>query len=79
MAKELAVDRVPRQVIESRLLAALDDEDKVAIVCTKEDLTMLISSLNVVAGAKQLEMARDLYELKQAAFPSATQPQAREE
>lgn len=34
-----------RQVIEHKLLAALDDAEKVAIICSKEDLDLQIYAL----------------------------------
>lgn len=34
-----------RQVIEGKLLAALDDKTKVAILCDKEDLECMIAAL----------------------------------
>jgi len=41
----MKVERVKREVIEHRLLAALDDEDKVAILCSKTDVEYLINCL----------------------------------
>ena len=43
--KQMDVDRVPRDVIDGKLLAALDDDDKVAIVLSEFDLLMLIESV----------------------------------
>lgn len=39
------IDRVPRQVIDSKLLAALDDDDKVAMILSEADLMFLIKTL----------------------------------
>ena len=36
------IDRVPREVIDAKLLAALDDDDKVALVLSEADLDLMI-------------------------------------
>ena len=40
-----SVERTPRSVIEKKLLAALDDGDKVAILASKQDLEDMIAAL----------------------------------
>ena len=39
------VEHTTRQVIEDKLLTALSDDEKVAIVCTKSDIETLESAL----------------------------------
>ena len=74
----------PKEVIEGKLLAALDDEDKVAAVFSKQDLDDLISAfyaaitLGEAAGPKKgrsgeqlqrfREMLDDFKKLRTAAF-----------
>ena len=75
------VKRVPRQVIETHLLAALDDESKVAIIASQDDLNLLRAGLvaltwrslsrpiNDAQFRKRCnEMIEDLDELATAAF-----------
>lgn len=70
-----SVSAVKRQVIENKLLAALDDRGKVAILATEEDLEIIITALllaesnRVVISSKYKEMRADLEQLRSAAFP----------
>lgn len=64
-----------REVIENRLLTALDDKTKVAILLTEEDLDSLIAYLflantnRMVMQSKCSDWIKDLNELKNSAFP----------
>lgn len=64
----------PREVLEGKLLAALDDESKVAIVLDKADVDMLINALEaypahaVKGGKSHRQYAADLRQLRSAAF-----------
>lgn len=44
-----------RQVIADKLLTELDDGGKVAILCKKEDLELLMKGLDMVAACKRSE------------------------
>lgn len=64
-------------MIAQRLTNVLDDESKVAILCSEEDLVSLISALSYVtkncsAGeiqdAMDLQMLKDLEKLREKAF-----------
>lgn len=44
-SKPCSVERTTKQVIEHKLLAALDDETKVAILASKQDLEDMIAAL----------------------------------
>lgn len=62
-----------RTVIANKLLAALDNDDKVAILATEADLNTLIEALSEMAlrtsGRPRFHnLARDLAQLKQEAF-----------
>ena len=57
-----------RQVIESKLMTALEDSQTVAILLNEKDLCLLISALVTLGCASADEMAKDLRELKKAAF-----------
>jgi len=76
------IEHTVKSVIESKLLAALDDKTKVAILCTEQDLEDLISALTTYAqrigclrsmeatktADRCQEFAKGLQELKTAAF-----------
>lgn len=70
-----SVESVNRQVIENKLLTALDDKSKVAILATEDDLRMLINALKTHSmcypgwSKKNSEYVADLEQLKAAAFP----------
>lgn len=58
-----------RQVIQDRLLAALDDKSKVAVLLTKEDLQILIRALAPIDRQPERQFCQDLQSLLDAAFP----------
>lgn len=61
---------VSRQVIEKKLLTALEDKGCVAILASEEDLRMMIDCLRTgTFHSKGLQMADDLEQLLHAAFP----------
>lgn len=76
----MKIEHVKREVIEQNLLAALDNKEKVAILCTKDDLDMLIDALKdyeaMCKDDGELQEARekarqywmDLTKLRQSAF-----------
>lgn len=69
----LKVQRTDRLVIQNQLLAALDNKTKVAILCTKEDIDLLIVGLEGYEGPqdwrkKCLLFATDLRKLEKEAF-----------
>lgn len=60
-AAPCSVERTTRDVIEHKLLAALDDENKVAILATRDDLeTMILGLRGVVAESGRRSYAQDL-------------------
>jgi len=67
-------EAVSREVIEKKLLAALDDGAKVAIVASEEDLRLLIAALEDYicrrssCGDAARAMVADLRTLKREAF-----------
>ena len=65
------VEPVSRQVISNKLLVALDEGDKVAVVLSSDDLSMLIDVLREakVRTEKQEQFRRDLEQLRREAFP----------
>ena len=65
------VEEVPREVIEGKLLAALDDKECVAILANKRDLNDFIdafctSPIRSTPRGKQL--IKDLIKLRDSAF-----------
>jgi hypothetical protein len=44
----VTVQGASREIIERKLLAALDDEDKVAIIASRQDLEDLITAVNTL-------------------------------
>jgi len=64
-----SVSSARREVIENKLLAALDDESKVAILATEIDLILFIKAMAFFDTPDSREMAKDLLQLKRAAFP----------
>ena len=73
------INYAKREIIEGRLLAALDDEDKVAIVASKEDLAFLIKCVGNFhdRSKQQQEMLADLTTLHSEAFWDETWPKRR--
>lgn len=61
-------EHVGRQVIENKLLAALNDDSKVAVLLSGQDLRMLICALEQYSGGPQREFAADMRQLLRAAF-----------
>lgn len=57
-----------RQVIEHKLLTALDDPDVVAILASKEDLDLYILYLGTAANTRANELAASLRQLRREAF-----------
>lgn len=45
------IENTSREVIENSLLVALSDDDKVAIICTKEELELLVYALDLAIVA----------------------------
>lgn len=72
MSEMCRVVQSSRTVIANKLLAALNDEDKVAILATEIDLNILIEALKhwwITKGSdKAHTMAQDLARLKREAF-----------
>lgn len=57
-----------RQVLERKLLTALEDEGTVAVLWTKADLDLLIPLLRTSANRRADEMAAGLEQLRREAF-----------
>lgn len=70
----MKVEHTSRSVIENKLLVALmNDDSKIAILATKQDLDMFIAAFILAAHDRMrppglLEMLEDLQKLKKAAF-----------
>lgn len=71
------IDRVKREVIERKLLVAIEDENTAAVLTTKEDLDLLIFALDNSVdartihhdwGQRRLTLRDGLKELRAAAF-----------
>lgn len=60
-----------REIIEDKLLTALTEEGKVAILLTKPELTMLIEMVTMCPwkDEKEKHLIDDLRSLREAAFP----------
>jgi len=72
-----SAERLPRQVIEERLLAALGDDECVAIVLNRSDLSLLIDAMDARRGLmvdrwseQRGKMRADLIQLQIEAFGS---------
>lgn len=70
-----SVESVGRQVIERKLLTALEDEGTVAALLSKQDLEDLIAALgcDAVFGPRRTrcqQLKADLLQLLNAAFPN---------
>lgn len=82
MSDEITTVRVEREVIDEKLLVALDDGAKVAILASEEDLDTIIHCINRTCDAnpdnrntnglpgwiKQKQLLEDLQELRKQAF-----------
>lgn len=68
--RKISVQPTSREVIENKLLAALNDEDKVGICLSKDDLEELIISLASInrPTTKARQWLADLQKLQRAAF-----------
>lgn len=71
----MRTEHVKRSVIEDKLLVALGDKNTVAILCSKEDLALLLRALSTLAHfVSPVELERvqefraDLLELHVKAF-----------
>lgn len=63
---------VPRELIEDRLLAAMDDRDCAAILANKDDIALIIGAFEsspVGSTVKGQVMLQDLRKLLASAFP----------
>lgn len=58
----VTVNRISREVIEHKLLTALDDEDCVAIVVKEDDLDLIIHALGMVVASKHRTSQPTLYD-----------------
>lgn len=68
------VEKTSRQVIESKLLAALSSSSTVAILATEQDLDLLIKALHLPGNTKEMkQMAADMMLLKESAFSKPEQ------
>lgn len=70
MADEFRVIQASRQVIESKLLTALD-EGAVAILASKDDVDLFIAVLRATTNTKAHELAEGLERLRREAFGEA--------
>ena len=68
-AADCSASSARREVIENKLLAALDDEGKVAILATEIDLILFVKAMVFYDTPDSHEMAKDLLQLKRSAFP----------
>ena len=77
MDDKLKVVPTPRQIIEDKLLAALDDESKAAMLVTADDLDLLTDALDFAAAGMSgsahypdgfRRWRDDLLQLRTAAF-----------
>ena len=70
MAKRLSLDLASREVIENKLLVAINDDAKVGCIFDCNDLTSLINALRgfPFKNEHQAKLLDDLLELRFAAF-----------
>ena len=73
MSEGTNIQRVPREVIENKLLMAMLDEDKVAMLATHEELNLFILAFDyyyIKNGDDRFRhYAEDLRKLRSLAFP----------
>jgi len=69
LAGACAVQSTSRQVIENKLLTALEDDGVVAALLNKEDLEVMISALSKYRHRRAEQLAKDMQQLRDAAFP----------
>ena len=67
-SKDLAIVPSSREVIERKLLTALEDGGQVAILATENDLTLLINALDQFGTVKGKQWASDLKQLRHESF-----------
>lgn len=66
------VEYTPKEVIENKLLAALNEAGNVAIIATLEDLDLLIFALSLDFESPHRDgFLADLKKLRAGAFPEA--------
>lgn len=74
MDEDFEIESTTRQVIQNKLLTALDDDDVVAVLYTKEDLLALLAMCEGKRPGKWFARQRGLIagfqELLKAAFPN---------
>jgi len=70
-ASEIKIERTSRQVIENKLLDALNNSECVAILASEEDLRIMIDGLVALGPfhTKARHMAEDYGRLLNSAFP----------
>lgn len=71
------VEYTPKQVIENKLLAALEEPGQVAIIVNAEELQLFITAIALLPGRKSAKckaFIADLEKLMQAAFPDQAMP-----
>ena len=68
----MQIERVPHEVIENKLLVALDDKSKVVILASYGDLSFLIVALRQSQRAapcnQKLELLKGLTKIREGAF-----------
>lgn len=64
-----SVEFTGRQVIENKLMTALEDEGTVAILASKDDLELMVAALRKYKHRRAEGMAFDYQQLLDAAFP----------
>lgn len=75
MDEPIRIKRVAREVLGNKLLVALDDDDKVAVVYSAADVRLVIKALDGLGGQDAEDMAGGMRRLLDAAFgddPSTT-------
>ena len=67
---DLTVELAHRRVIERKLLTAIEDDDCVAILASREDLSLLIRGLERInVNPKATALCAALVRLRMEAFP----------
>lgn len=66
------ITRVPRTVLENKILTAVTEENKVAILMTKDELSLFIYALGEISSSSThaREMLEDAMQLRRTAFGS---------
>ena len=68
MSSEIKVEYVAREVIENKLLAALNETGNVAILASERDLVVMIEAPRKSTDPHARQMAEDYGKLRRAAF-----------